>query len=381
MKIKLNEISIRDLTQGYANNAEEGALGYSGLLNIRPAYQREFVYKDAQRDRVIDTVRKSFPLNVMYWVKNTPAAISPDSEAENNEKDLLSLFEYEVLDGQQRIISICDYVHGTYSINELYFHSLPKDKREEILDYKLMVYFCEGTDSEKLDWFRTINIAGEKLTEQELRNAVYTGKWLSAAKKFFSKSAGPAYQLGNEYMTGVPIRQDYLEAAIRWISNDKIEWYMSNHQQKENADELIIYFKAVIDWVKLKFPKIRKEMKNVAWGELYNNHKKDELDAQELEKEVARLMADEDVTKKAGIYPYVLTKKERHLSIRAFTDNMKREAYERQSGICANKQCSKKFTESEMEADHINPWHAGGPTISTNCQMLCKSCNRTKSGV
>ena len=179
MKIELHEISIRDLVENYKDCKEEGVFGYSGRLNIRPPYQREFVYKDKQRDAVIDTVQKNFPLNVMYWVKNGD--------------------DFEVLDGQQRTISICQYVNGDFILNKFNFHNLPKDKQEQILDYKLMIYFCEGTDSEKLDWFRIINIAGEKLFDQELRNAVYTGHWLADAKLYFSKSNCAAYGLGKDY--------------------------------------------------------------------------------------------------------------------------------------------------------------------------------------
>ena len=168
MEIKLHEIKVVDVVKDYVNNDEEGVVGYGGILNIRPKYQREFVYKDKQRDAVIETIRKDFPLNVMYWAKNDDGT-------------------FEVLDGQQRTISICEYVKRIFSINYQYFHNLEKDEQEQILNYKLMVYFCEGTDKEKLDWFKTINIAGEKLTDQELRNAIYTGEWLTNAKKFFSK--------------------------------------------------------------------------------------------------------------------------------------------------------------------------------------------------
>jgi uncharacterized protein with ParB-like and HNH nuclease domain len=179
LKIELHEILIKDLVKGYVDNDEEGVYGYDGKLNIRPKYQREFVYKGNQRDAVIDTVRKNFPLNVMYWVKNRDS--------------------YEVLDGQQRTIAICRYVNTEYSIKDIYWHTLTNDQQEQILNYKLMVYFCEGTDSEKLDWFKIINIAGEKLTNQELRNAVYTGTWLTDAKRYFSKSGCAAYQIAKDY--------------------------------------------------------------------------------------------------------------------------------------------------------------------------------------
>lgn len=359
MEIKLKEISIREVSEGYVNDEEEGVVGYKGKLNIRPKYQREFIYKDKQRDAVIETVRKKFPLNVMYWVKNADGT-------------------YEVMDGQQRTISFCEYIAGKFSLNFRYFHNLEKDEKEQILNYKLMIYFCEGTDKEKLDWFKTINIAGEKLTDQELRNAIYAGSWSIDAKRHFSKTNCPAYNLASDYMKGSAIRQDYLETVLDWISGGKIEQYMADHQHKPNANELWLYFQSVISWVKAVFPKHRKEMKGVPFGVLYNEFKDKEFDSKKIEEEITKLMQDEDVTKKSGIYQYVLTRDEKYLSIRAFTDNQKREAYERQKGICPK--CKKHFEIEEMEADHITPWHDGGKTISENCQMLCKQDNRIKSG-
>ena len=359
MKIELKEITIKDVANGYVNDNEEGVVGYGGKLNIRPKYQREFVYKDKQRDSVIETVRKNFPLNVMYWVKNEDGT-------------------FEVLDGQQRTISICEYVEGKFSLNFQYFHNLEEDEKEQIMNYKLMVYFCEGTDKEKLDWFKTINIAGEKLTDQELRNAIYTGTWLTEAKKYFSKSGCPAYSIANSYLKGVSIRQEYLETAIAWISENNIEEYMAKNQHEPNANELWLYFQNVINWIKVVFPNYRKEMKGIDYGFLYNNYKDKNLDSNKLEKEITILMQDEDVTKKSGIYSYVLTRNEKYLSIRAFTDKQKRETYEKQEGICPV--CKKHFEIEEMEADHITPWHEGGKTIIENCQMLCKDCNRKKSG-
>jgi hypothetical protein len=359
MKIQLKEITIKEVAKGYKNSDEEGVVGYGGKLNIRPKYQREFVYKDKQRDAVIETIKKDFPLNVMYWVKNE----------EGN---------FEVMDGQQRTVSFCEFIEGKFSLDNLYFHNLTDTDKEQILNYKLMIYFCEGTDKEKLDWFKIINIAGEKLTDQELRNAIYTGPWLTDAKRYFSKTGCAAHGMGSDYLSGSAIRQDYLETAIRWISQDNIEQYMAKHQPKPNASELWLYFQSVINWTQATFPKYRKEMKGVPFGILYNEFKDKEFDAKKLEKEITKLMQDEDVTKKPGIYEYVLARNEKFLNIRAFTDKMKREAYERQKGIC--KKCKKRFEIEEMEADHIKPWHEGGKTVSKNCQLLCKQDNRTKSG-
>ena len=359
MKIELNEISIREVAENYVDNAEDGVVGYNGKLNIRPKYQREFVYDEKQRNAVIDTIRKGFPLNVMYWVKNEDGT-------------------YEVLDGQQRTVSFCQYINGDFSIDNRAFHNLTKTERDLILDYKLMIYFCEGNDKEKLDWFKIINIAGEKLTDQELRNAVYTGPWLTNAKLHFSKTNCAAYLLAKDYVSGSPIRQEYLETALSWINNGNVEEYMSIHQHDPNANELWTYFRNVIEWVKLTFTNYRKEMKGINWGVLYNQFKNNTYDTNKLEQEIQTLMIDDDVTNKKGIYFYVLTRNEKYLNIRAFTENQKRSAYEKQNGIC--KTCEKHFDIKEMEADHITPWHAGGKTSVDNCQMLCKDCNRRKSG-
>ncbi len=358
MKIELHKIKIADIVKGYVNSDEEGVIGYDGKLNIRPKYQREFVYKDKQRDAVIDTINKNFPLNVMYWCRNEDGT-------------------FEVLDGQQRTISICEYKKGSFSINNLYFHNLTDTDKNKILNYELMIYICEGNDKEKLDWFKIINIGGEKLTNQELLNAIYTGEWLSDAKRYFSKTNCVAYRLANKFLNGSPIRQEYLETAIRWISDDKIENYMAIHQHSPNANELWLYFQNVINWVSVLFPKYRKEMKGIEWGKYYNKYKEKVFDAKTLEIQIEKLMSDDDVTKKSGIYEYLIDENEKHLSIRAFSDSMKRTVYERQKGIC--KKCQKHFDISEMDADHIIPWSKGGHTTLDNCQMLCRSCNRRKS--
>lgn len=364
MEINLEQIKIRDLVKNYSYDEIEGIYGYDGKLNIRPAYQRNFIYKDKQRDEVINTVRKAFPLNVMYWCKSADDT-------------------FEVLDGQQRTISICEYVAGSYSINYQYFHNLTEDEQNQILDYDLMVYICDGTTREKLEWFRVINIAGEELTDQELRNAIYTGKWITDAKQYFSKPNCLAYNIGKDYLSGQMIRQDYLETAIRWIARSEnintVDEYMAQHQNDDNANQMVMYFRNVIDWVNLTFPKYRKEMKGVDWAFLYDRFNGNTFDTAKLEREITELMLDDDITNKKGIYPYVLTEDERYLNIRAFTPKQKREAYERQNGICAK--CGKQFNLEEMEADHITPWSEGGKTIAENCQMLCKTCNRIKSNV
>ncbi|MBR6228009.1 MAG: DUF262 domain-containing protein [Bacteroidales bacterium] len=385
MNIELHKITVRELTKGYVDNNENGVRAYSGRLDVRPPYQREFVYKEKQRDAVIDTLTQGFPLNVMYWAKRIVAdcvsqsgkSVCGDADGDNGSDKA----QYEIIDGQQRTISICQYVNGDFAFNFRYFHNLQPDEQEQILNYELQIYICSGADSEKLKWFRTINIAGEALTEQELRNAVYAGSWVSDAKRYFSKNGAPAAKIGSDYLNGSAIRQDYLETAIDWISGGNIEVYMSNHQHDASAAPLWQFFQSVITWIETSFhpTKERKKiMKGVEWGRLYKQYKDLVFDPKAIDEEVKRLILDDDVTKKTGIYPYILTRKEKYLSIRAFTDAQKLSAYERQMGFCAD--CGQHFELSQMEADHITPWCDGGRTIADNCQMLCKDCNRRKSG-
>jgi HNH endonuclease/Protein of unknown function DUF262 len=363
MKIALQNIKVSELVAGFEDKAEEGVRGYGGRLNIRPPYQREFIYKEKQRNEVIQTVRKNFPLNTMYWVK-----VGDD--------------QFELMDGQQRTISICRYVAGDFSIeidgSPMNYGNLTGNKRQDILDYELQIYVCDGTDSEKLDWFKIINIAGEKLSDQELRNAIYTGAWLADAKRWFSRTGCPAYQIGEKYVSGSTIRQEFLEKALEWISSNKIEDYMSRHQQDADAQELWQYFQAVIAWVQRIFPEYRKIMKGLDWGGFYNEHKDDKLNAAKLEQRLVELIEDDEVNNKKGIYEYLLTRNEKTLSLRAFDAKTQIKIYEKQKGICPI--CKKHFPIDAMEADHIIPWSKGGKTLPENCQMLCKMDNRTKSG-
>ena len=376
------QISIADLFNGFVNNEEEGVYTYIRIdgelikTDIRPPYQREFVYSDDKRNKVIETLSRNLPLGVIYLAKNSDGTM-------------------EVIDGQQRIMSICEYLNGKFSVNgiadflnektfncELYKNTAIY---KQIMSYNnLLAYIVEGDDDEKLDWFRTINIGGEKLTEQELLNANYTGEWLCSAKRKFSKTNCVAFKKGNKLVNGSPIRQDYLETALSWISGGKenIQKYMGDNYQKENAEPLWKYFVEVIEWVEKTFT-YRKEMKGIDWGKLYREYGKNEYDVAELEEKVKALMADDDVNSKKGIYEYVLSNcskdKERHLSIRKFSDKDKRTAYERQNGICPI--CGKHHEIDEMEGDHIIPWSKGGKTTIDNLQMLCKKCNREKSNI
>lgn len=365
MKIEPHEITVRQIANGYVDNAEEGVVGYGGKLNIRPKYQREFVYDEKHRNAVIETLRRDYPLNVMYWV------IADDGT-------------YEVMDGQQRTVSFCQFVNGDFSVLidklPMTFFNLQKTQQEQILDYKLTVYFCSGTDKEKLDWFRTINIAGVRLTEQELLNATYTGTWLSHAKTIFSKTNCAAYGLAKNYVEGSPIRQEFLETAISWKSKGAVEKYMSDHQHNPNANELWAYFQKVIAWVEMTFTTYRgKQMKGLDWGALYDKYHAEEFDTDKLEAEIKALMIDDDVTNKKGIYRYVLSRDEKYLNIRAFSEADRTSAYERQQGICP--MCTKHFEIGEMQADHITPWSKRGKTNAANCQMLCDEDNRRKSAI
>ena len=367
MNIDFKHITVRELVEGYYDDGEGGVVGYSGRLDIRPAYQREFVYKGKQRDAVVYTVLKDFPLNVMYW------SVKKDGN-------------YEIIDGQQRTISLAQYVEGNFSVmyhmgfekHPKPFHRLPDKVQEQILDYKLMIYLCTGTEDEKLDWFKVINIAGERLNDQELLNAVFAGSWLSDAKHYFSRNGCVAYQMGKDYLNGSPIRQDYLETSIKWISNGKIQDYMQEKYKNDaDAEELWDYFKSVINWIKKTFTNKRvKLMKGQDWGSLYNKYKDVPLDPDELEREISKLILNEEIQNQRGIYPYVLNGDEKYLNLRIFSDAVKQRVYEKQGGICAIS--GEKLKIEEMEADHITPWSKGGRTIEENCQMVSKEWNRRK---
>lgn len=372
MKIEQRFVTIRQLCENYVDNGDEGVFALNGKLTVRPSYQREFVYKDAQRDAVINSIRHKYPLNVMYWAKT-----GDDT--------------YEVLDGQQRTISICSYINREYSINHKYWQNLTDDEKDQILDYELSVYVCEGSDSEKLEWFRIINIAGEKLTDQELLNAAYTGAWLSDAKGYFSKRNCAAKQISDGYVKGDPIRQELLEKALSWIAlrdgYKEGQEYMAKHQKDDDANGLWVYYNQIINWAKLHFPKADKLTNGQAWGLLYNEHKDKIYNTNELNETMKKLLQDDDVTKVGGIIPYLLsdrtTEDEKYLSIRTFSEKQKRAAYEKQEHKCPH--CLSEGNEntyefSEMQGDHIIPWSKGGRTVDDNVQMLCKKHNATKSG-
>lgn len=371
MKIEPKRIKIREVFESYADNGDDGVFAYGGRLAIRPPYQREFVYDNNQAEAVLQTVLKGFPLNVMYWVR-----VGND--------------RFEVLDGQQRTLSVMQYLKHQFSISldgkKYYWDALPDDKYNAIMDYEFMVYICEGEPSEKLEWFRVVNIAGEKLSEQELRNSVYTGEWLYDAKQHFSKRNCAAKLMADKYIIGDPNRQELLEKALRGICEaqgiKEITEYMAQHKSDADADELWQYFQDVIHWAEKIFPNYFPDMKGLDWCHLYNEYHSRNYNSSVMGAEVKRLHEDEEVQKPKGIYEFLLCRDTdpfagRLLNLRAFDKRDKMAAYSRQDGKCAA--CGKPFAFEEMEGDHIKPWSKGGQTTPDNCQMLCKPCNGKKT--
>jgi len=366
MNIQLHEITVRDLVDGYEDRGDEGVVGFGGALDIRPPYQREFIYDDKQREAVVDSVMNGFPLNVMYWAKRDDGS-------------------FEVMDGQQRTLSLCQFAAGDFPYFMRFFPNFTDAERERFLAYRLMVYRCEGSDEEKLRWFRTINIAGEKLTEQELRNAVYAGPWTADAKRHFSKHNCVAKQLGGDYVSGRFDRQEVLETAIRWLSGGEPEAYMARHQHDPSASDLWLHFQNVVAWVRTVFPKYRAKMKGLDWGRLFREYGPGTgraYDPAALEKRVAALLKDDEVQKPSGIWEFLLSgeapHKRRLLSLRIFSEAQKEAAWERQGGKCAI--CGRECALGEMQGDHVVPWSRGGKTLPDNLQMLCARCNQEKGG-
>jgi hypothetical protein len=389
MKINLKPITVREIIKNYKDSAEEGVVGYDGKLNIRPAYQREFVYKDEQRNEVIRTVMRgypstAFPLNVMYWAKT----------GEDH---------FELIDGQQRTISLCQYANNEFSIIidgiPKNFDNLSPEKKDYFLNYELQVYACSGTPEQRLEWFSIINIAGEPLKPQELLNANYTGPWLTSAKRYFMKSNSAAYGLGNKY-TEIEANQSRgkgLETAIKWISKDNIKQYMADHQNDANADALWLHFKKVIEWIQNIFTDYYREMKGLNWGQLYDKHHKQTYDPIAVSEQIQKLHGDPCVKNSKGIFEYVLggSNDTRLLDVRVFDDPTKRSVYASQTkfakakgksncpdcaiGHDANK--NKIWDLNEMEADHVSAWSRGGSTNTKNCEMLCIRHNRTKGNL
>lgn len=383
MKTELHtEWTVKDICEGFMYNELEGKglFGMNGKLTIQPEYQRNYIYADGKKDvAVIDSVLKGYPLGLIYF---------------NRRED----GQLEVLDGQQRITSLGRFITSKFAITQSgipqYFRGLAQDKQEKINNTKLLIYICEGTESEIKEWFKTINIAGVPLNHQEVLNAIYSGEFVTKAKEEFSNSQNANVNKWSSYISGIVNRQDYLECALDWVSIGNIEKYMSTHRHDDNITELKIYFNSVIDWIDGLFDKVYSEMKGLEWGRLYESFHKQPYDRIELNKKVADLYADEFVRNRKGIFEYVLggcidTKL---LDVRIFDDYIKKVVYSKQTQqaeelgisncpLCAignDNNKTKIWKLKEMEADHVTAWSNGGSTDISNCQMLCKTHNRIK---
>ena len=376
------DITINDICKGFTYNALEGKglYGLSGKLTIQPEYQRNYIYADGIRDvAVIESILKGYPLGILYFVKT-----GEDT--------------FEVLDGQQRITSFGRYVIGKFAVKidgmENYFSGLNEDLQQKILDTKLLIYECEGTETEIKEWFKTINIAGIPLNEQELLNAIYSGKFVTEAKREFSNSQNSNVQKWKAYVKGDVKRQDFLSCALDWVSKGEKEKYMSEHRNSDNINELKTYFTTVIDWISGVFKSVEKEMCGLKWGELYEKYGKNPYNPDEVDKKLKELYADGSVKKRSGIFEYILggCVDTKLLEIRVFEDRDKRIVYENQTKLANENQLSncplcaisdnvnktRIWKLSEMDADHVTAWSKGGSTDITNCQMLCITHNRAK---
>lgn len=377
------DITIRDICNGFVYNELEGKglFGLSGKLTIQPEYQRNYLYATENREAgVIDSIIKEYPLGLIYFNK-------------------VSDNEFEVLDGQQRITSIGRYVTNKFSIKdqngmEQYFDGLNPHIQELILNTTLLIYECEGTESEIKEWFKTINIKGIPLNNQELLNAVYSGPFVTLAKEEFSNSQNANVQKWSAYISGAVNRQDYLKTALEWVSHDNIGEYMSAHRQDTNINELKRYFNSVIDWISSVFTMVESEMRGLEWGRLYESYHKQAYDPKFIESKVRELYADPYVKNRKGIFEYILggCVDTKLLDVRVFDEATKKAKYTQQTqeaeakhvsncplcalGHDANK--SKIWKPNEMDADHVAAWSKGGATSIDNCQMLCKTHNRAK---
>jgi hypothetical protein len=381
--ILLTHVTIKDLCEGFVYNELEGKglFGWSGKLTIQPEYQRNYIYADGKRDvAVIESILKGYPLGLLYF--NT---VRTD--------------QLEVLDGQQRITSFGRYLTGKFAIMDSngyphYFDKQPQDKQELILNTKLLIYQCEGTESEIKEWFRTINIAGVPLNQQELLNAVYSGPFVTLCKEEFSNSQNANIQKWGAYLSGSANRQDFLERALDWVSKGDIGDYMSRHRTDTNISELKNYFTSVIDWVSTVFRDVETEMRGLEWGRLYESYYKQPFDSKRISEDLQKLYADPYVKNRKGIFEYLLggAIDKKLLEVRVFDEATKKSMCASQTidaekkgisncplcaiGHDANK--SKIWKLSEMDADHVSAWSKGGATNPNNCQMLCKTHNKAK---
>ena len=377
------DITVEDICKGFHYNELEGKglYGLSGKLTIQPEYQRNYIYADGKKDvAVIDSVLKGYPIGLIYFNK-----VGDD--------------KFEVLDGQQRITSLGRFVEGVLSIIDESgipqdINSIATDKREKILKTKLLIYICEGTESEIKEWFRTINIAGVPLKPQELLNAVFSGPFVTKAKEEFSNSQNAHIQMWSHFINGTANRQDFLERALDWVSKGNISDYMKQHRRDDNITELKTYFNAVLGWVNSVFPTPYDKMKGLEWGRLYETYHKQPYDPQKVDERVAELLDDPQVENNSGVFEYVLGGEQdtKLLNVRVFDEKIKRQVYKLQTddaemkGISNCPYCAigheatktRIWKLSEMDADHVSAWSKGGATTIEHCQMLCKTHNRAK---
>lgn len=377
------DITVKDICDGFIYNELEGRglFGLSGKLTIQPEYQRNYIYADGKRDvAVIESLLKGYPLGLIYFNK----------VSENN---------FEVLDGQQRITSFGRYVTNKFAVKdengmEQYFSSIAADKQEKILKTPLLIYECEGTESKIKEWFKTINIAGIPLNNQELMNAVYSGPFVTLGKEEFSNSQNANIQKWSAYISGSANRQDFLERALEWVSNGNTEDYMSSHRYDTNIKELKYYFNSVIDWVSGVFMDVESEMRGLEWGRLYEAYHNKAYDPKKVSAEVQKLYADSYIKQRRGIFEYILggSTDTKLLNVRVFDEATKKIVYTTQTTLARTKAVSncplcamghdanknKIWTLKDMDADHVSAWSKGGATDIKNCQMLCKTHNRAK---
>lgn len=378
------DITVKSICEGFVYNELEGKglYGLSGRLTIQPEYQRNYIYADGKKDvAVIESLLKGYPLGLIYFNKIDDGKL-------------------EVLDGQQRITSFGRFVKNKFAIRdsngmEQYFSGLAADKQNQILDTNLLIYECEGKESEIKEWFKTINIVGVPLNNQELLNSVFSGPFVTLAKEEFSNSQNSNIQKWSSYITGSALRQDYLERALEWVSKGEISEYMSRHRFDTNINELKTYFTSVIDWVSGTFTDVKKEMCGIEWGRLYEEHHDKAYNPREVSEHLNRLYDDIFVKNKKGIFEYILggLSNTKLLDVRVFDDVTKRTVYNTQTKAAQEKEISncplcavsnnaamktKIWAITDMEADHVTAWSKGGSTSIENCQMLCKSHNKAK---
>lgn len=376
-------ITVKDICEGFVYSELEGKglFGLSGKLTIQPEYQRNYIYADGKKDvAVIESLLKGYPLGLIYFVK-----VSDD--------------EFEILDGQQRITSFGRYVTNKFAIKdengmEQYFDSIAADKRSKILETKLTIYECEGVESEIKSWFRTINIVGVPLNDQEVNNAIFSGPFVTLSKEEFSNSQNSNIQKWSAYIKGSANRQAYLERALDWVSKGNIVDYMSIHRYDDNITELKNYFKSVIDWVSTVFIDVESEMCGLEWGRIYETYHKKAYDPKKITIQVQELLGDPYVKNRKGVFEYILggSKDKRLLEIRVFDEAIKKSVYKTQTKkaeskkesncpLCAvghDANATKIWKIEDMDADHVTAWSKGGATNSKNCQMLCRTHNRAK---